>query len=242
MTSDQAFLDAIITDPTNDLSRLVYADYLDDAAGRMTERAELIRVQCELALWCSQKFSTADNVWARIIALSARENVLIEMCECELLWSGSPLGYIAAEETQGDPGERTVKPVRAFKNTYCRGFVEEVACTAEAWVEQGDTILRETPLAKVALNTMPRFRNRRPEYPRIDDDCWLLDDPANVVCDPVNCVFRANDIAAKVKENGDGNWLRAICELRWPKLGLVFELPSTLNLTAHSLTRLSTAS
>lgn len=43
----EAFLRAIFSDPTNDLPRLVYADWLDE--NRSPERAGLIRVQCEIA-------------------------------------------------------------------------------------------------------------------------------------------------------------------------------------------------
>jgi len=42
-----AFLRAIISDPDDDLPRLVYADFLDETGD--TDRAEFIRVQCRLA-------------------------------------------------------------------------------------------------------------------------------------------------------------------------------------------------
>src|ERR1700730_13336657 len=45
MTHEDAFLQAIIESP-DDTPRLVYADWLEDH--RQPERAELIRVQCEL--------------------------------------------------------------------------------------------------------------------------------------------------------------------------------------------------
>ena len=47
MSDDDAFLAAIIADPDNDMPRLVYADYLDEQGE--SDRAEFIRVQCELA-------------------------------------------------------------------------------------------------------------------------------------------------------------------------------------------------
>ena len=47
MNDDDAFLAAIIADPDNDMPRLVYADYLDERGD--SDRAEFIRVQCELA-------------------------------------------------------------------------------------------------------------------------------------------------------------------------------------------------
>ncbi len=47
MTHDEAFLRDVIEAPDDDGPRLIYADWLEDE-GR-TERAELIRAQCELA-------------------------------------------------------------------------------------------------------------------------------------------------------------------------------------------------
>jgi uncharacterized protein (TIGR02996 family) len=47
MPDDDAFLRAIIDNPDDDLPRLVYADWLDEHGD--PQRAELIRVQCELA-------------------------------------------------------------------------------------------------------------------------------------------------------------------------------------------------
>ena len=45
--SHESFLRAIIADPADDLPRLVYADWLDENGD--PDRAEFIRVQCELA-------------------------------------------------------------------------------------------------------------------------------------------------------------------------------------------------
>jgi uncharacterized protein (TIGR02996 family) len=45
--SQQAFLDAIINEPLDDAPRLIYADWLDEHGD--SARAELIRVQCEVA-------------------------------------------------------------------------------------------------------------------------------------------------------------------------------------------------
>jgi uncharacterized protein (TIGR02996 family) len=47
MTHDNAFRRDIIENPDDDTPRLVYADWLDEHG--QPERAEFIRVQCELA-------------------------------------------------------------------------------------------------------------------------------------------------------------------------------------------------
>lgn len=67
MSDDDAFLAAIIADPDNDMPRLVYADYLDEQGH--SERAEFIRVQCELA--------RLDLAFKRESELIAREHELL---------------------------------------------------------------------------------------------------------------------------------------------------------------------
>jgi uncharacterized protein (TIGR02996 family) len=47
MTEEQAFLQAIIEAPDDDVPRLIFADWLDDHG--QPDRGDLIRVQCELA-------------------------------------------------------------------------------------------------------------------------------------------------------------------------------------------------
>ena len=53
MTHDDAFLQAIIDVPEDDLPRLVYADWLEEHG--QAERAELIRVQVQLARLADQR-------------------------------------------------------------------------------------------------------------------------------------------------------------------------------------------
>src|SRR5438105_511154 len=47
MNQEQAFIEAIAAEPEQDAHRLVFADWLDDQDE--PDRAEFIRVQCELA-------------------------------------------------------------------------------------------------------------------------------------------------------------------------------------------------
>lgn len=44
---EQPFLDAIIAEPADDRPRLVFADWLEEQG--QSDRAEFIRVQCEIA-------------------------------------------------------------------------------------------------------------------------------------------------------------------------------------------------
>ena len=51
MTDRLPFLAAIAADPDNVAARLVHADWLEERGGEDALHAELIRVQCELAVW-----------------------------------------------------------------------------------------------------------------------------------------------------------------------------------------------
>ena len=76
----EAFLRAIFDAPADDLPRLVYADFLDENG--LSERAELIRVQCELAAPTRE-----GDAAGREAELRAREAALLEKLypEAELL-------------------------------------------------------------------------------------------------------------------------------------------------------------
>ena len=84
--SHDAFLRAIIDQPEDDLPRLVYADYLDDVGDH--DRAEFIRVQCELA-----GMPEADP---RRPALEDREHELLGTREQE--WLGGDLDDVSEWE------------------------------------------------------------------------------------------------------------------------------------------------
>src|SRR4051794_39632877 len=96
MTQDDAFWQAIIENP-NDSLRLIYADYLEDHG--QTERADFIRVQCEVA-----KLPEDDP---RRPELEARERELLEEQREE--WLDSLLGLldrVAWLEHLGQPTAR----------------------------------------------------------------------------------------------------------------------------------------
>src|SRR5262245_14998409 len=67
MTQDEAFLRAIVEEPDDDTHRLVYADWLEEHG--KADRAEFIRVQCELA-----RLRHGD---ARRAELESREQALL---------------------------------------------------------------------------------------------------------------------------------------------------------------------
>jgi uncharacterized protein (TIGR02996 family) len=117
--TDAAFLQAIRDDPSDDTPRLIYADYLDDHG--QADRAELIRVQCELA-------RTRDR--DRAVELRRRVRQLI--IQHRTAWQGNLVRWA---------------PDACFE----RGFVEHVALPAATFVADGPAILAEHPIHRVTL-------------------------------------------------------------------------------------------
>ncbi len=133
------------------------------------ERAEFIRVQCELARipecqWCGLPT-------CRYIALRRRER--------ELWWSFYPRPVLAdwlkpvpGLETEIGNSAGTTPFTRAMTGDnllglYCgwrRGFVEAVTCTAADWLEYGEAVLACQPVTRVDLGR-GRVRERGPMTP-----------------------------------------------------------------------------
>jgi uncharacterized protein (TIGR02996 family) len=122
MRDDEAFLRAVIDNPDDDLPRLVYADYLDEHGD--PERAELIRIQCELARVPPEDQRRRKRLWDR---------------EWELL---------------GAYREQWAGPLAEFADPYGyrRGFVESITLSAAAFLHHADTIWRLAPVRNVTLD------------------------------------------------------------------------------------------
>jgi uncharacterized protein (TIGR02996 family) len=115
MTPDDAFLQAIIESPDDDGLRLVYADYLEEQG--QPERAELIRVQIELARF--QEDPSWRDEW------EAREQELLRAHGEQ--WLGPLRGLVS-------------------QWTFRRGFVEEATVAVQTVLAQHDALRRVAPL------------------------------------------------------------------------------------------------
>jgi uncharacterized protein (TIGR02996 family) len=135
-----AFISDIIEHPEDDTPRLIFADWLDDHGE--PERAEFIRVQCEL----QQPFRGGPVAVERCNQLVAREHEIMSMARGGVPiwadWAGpavrclsSPNGFVGANE----------------RILFRRGFVAEIHCQTAAWMEHGKRIAREHPLEVVWL-------------------------------------------------------------------------------------------
>jgi uncharacterized protein (TIGR02996 family) len=120
VTHNDAFLEAIIENPDGDAPRLIYADWLDEHD--QPERAEFIRLQCELAPL------RADS--PRRPELERREKQLLRAHRQE--WVG-PLGKLVQ------------------KCGFRRGFVEEIAANGPQFLDNAAQILRSAPVRRALL-------------------------------------------------------------------------------------------
>ncbi len=146
MVSMYDFLADIIEHPADDTPRLIYADWLDEHG--QAERAEFIRVQCELAkLEELEKVPSGlsvprwkDRQW-QLEALRCRERELLDVTAN---WSGwthaafDGLAYDVGVSTNGTMQivhlyDQRKNQIGEFSCLFRRGFVALVSCTLADW-------------------------------------------------------------------------------------------------------------
>lgn len=148
MTDGDAILKGILLEPDEDVPRLAYADYLDENG--QPERAEFIRVQCELA-----RLDPGYPNGQRYATLMIRERELFEAHARD--WTpGELVGATPTCEAwfsmQGGAGHSVAQ--------FRRGFVDHVGCRAIAWLDHGDSITANHPVQNVTLRSLPDWCHR----------------------------------------------------------------------------------
>ena len=173
-----AFLQSIIAAPDDDAPRLVYADWLEEHGGE-PERAEFIRVQCELArtkcyfdngsdLPCgdfNKKFSKEGwecKSCQLIEALRRREGEL---------WTGGTHNPVTLPDEIMRNWSYAISDLflsgRYPALVVRRGFIESVICTWFDWLTHAGAIRAATPLREVRLTTRPTVEDLRTLYGRL---------------------------------------------------------------------------
>ncbi len=142
--------------PDDDTVRWVFADYLIEQGQDI--RARFVQIQLELAIircGCRKdglRLDTGPNgygprSWDPCIHCKkfnlklAEREFIIEHGIDTLAGFECPIPLVVALAGGGA--------------RFRRGFLEEVSCTAEEWIEHGDTIYAATPLREVQLTTYP---------------------------------------------------------------------------------------
>lgn len=180
MNTGELLLRAILTDPADDHARLVYADYLDEVAGRHTERAEFIRVQVELAglptcdaeggIYCSRcQLPTGYGRYAK----RCRGAV----CRLRMREYYTSRRYLVWDWCRSIPA--------GSWNKYHRGFVESVTCTVADFMRNARALFLQHPIIRVTLTdrqpdlfdlsdgAASRVWNRQDTAPLTDADSLL---------------------------------------------------------------------
>jgi uncharacterized protein (TIGR02996 family) len=134
MADHSSFLHAILASPDDLTTRLVYADWLEENGGPPeAARAELIRVQCEIA--------QVGEYGPHYRPLEKREAALLTAHKKEWV----------------KPFRGLVLFARLF-----RGFVEEVTINARTFRERGAALFTMTPLRRVKLSSVNNTLTARP--------------------------------------------------------------------------------
>jgi uncharacterized protein (TIGR02996 family) len=134
MTTAAGFLHAIRAEPDEDAHRLAFADWLDDQSD--ADRAEFIRVQCEVARLPDDHPDRAG--------LEVRERHLLARHAVE--WA-APVPPYGGWEYAGDEPNRAV---------FRRGFLDAVELNAlpaptPAWVDEINRLLAAHPIRELSL-------------------------------------------------------------------------------------------
>ena len=142
MTDHAAFIAAIKAAPDDDAPRLIFADWLDERGE--SERAEFIRVQCELA--------RHPVVVRDLVPLRRREQTLMGLNLTDWFSAACYGGYVFLNQPP-----HSTSPADAPFAVIRRGFIHSVTCTAADWLQHGDAILAEHPVREVRLTTGPEL-------------------------------------------------------------------------------------
>ena len=166
----------ILAAPEDDAARLAYADRCEELGE--AERAEFIRVQCELAKH-AQIVRLKPGGALYVVPATGGTPTLVVNDETQDIYLGDAHQDVSLlcrreRELLGEkvPGVRlTTGPVsrviaflrelpdglRLQGYQFRRGFVESVACAADDWLAHGDAVLAAQPVLEVRLTTWPDY-------------------------------------------------------------------------------------
>lgn len=133
MTHHDQLLEAVREAPDDDTPRLAFADWFEDHGD--PERAELIRVQCRLAV-----VPDVTSEWGR---LWDRAKQLLDAHRAR--WTA---GFPAVRDRGVKAGDRW---------EFRRGFVDAVTLSARSFLDHGGAVFRLAPVRRLRLVAVPRY-------------------------------------------------------------------------------------
>jgi uncharacterized protein (TIGR02996 family) len=139
----EALLRAVATAYADDLPRLVAADWLDEHDE--ADRAELIRVQCEMA-------QTPNTNRQRLSELIWREQALLHSPTGGLLWAWEACPNIVRFNFNGEGTSfHGLGLDGAERVRFVRGFPDSITCPAADWLVHGKLVVPRQPIQEVTL-------------------------------------------------------------------------------------------
>jgi len=147
MDTREALLKAVLAAPGDDLPRLVFADHLEENGE--AERAEFIRVQCELHKTPGYPAAWDHDAMPHVADLHRRKLWLLNEWDYHRGWR-----HIAGREAVHliPDGKRWHDCIK-----FRRGFIHTVRATLADWLKHGPAVVREHPVTKVVLTDREPF-------------------------------------------------------------------------------------
>lgn len=163
MNDGELLLKAIMKNPDDDTTRLIYADWLEENG--QCERGEFIRVQVALSRPTLCEGTSPTGIACSKLRPRGKKDCLpwckpccdfddLKKREQQLVWSHDTDWRADFARQIGDNHDHYY----AVAPEWERGFVSHVTCTWEDWLKHGDAILAAEPVREVTLTTEP------PEY------------------------------------------------------------------------------
>lgn len=141
LSDREALLSSIITNPDDDVARLVYADWLQEHGEE--DRAEFIRVQIELAKTPDnfKEIKSSCRYWGLKSIRSSQSHIRrCKNCQYQRLLK---------REVQLHPIEYTSHFV------WTRGFISEFQGELNLWLTHGPAIVQEHPIQYIRITDLP---------------------------------------------------------------------------------------
>jgi len=159
---EEAFLASIVDKPDDDAPRLIFADWLDEHG--QPERAEFIRVQCQLAQLECGIDPLRDYAWSLEDAYKGQDHCDLLGCLCTLAEQdqAESLRQALREREQAlyaEFGKTWIEPLltmglRCDDCPFHRGMIENVFVDPEDLLIHADTLFRRYPVRKLTLRMM----------------------------------------------------------------------------------------
>lgn len=159
-------LQAILSDPSDDDRRSIYADALEEAGHE--ERGEFIRVQVALAKTPEWTVLGRSSDAPNASTLSIKNEAWQKLKDREQALLFNTIFWVADWPQPAHPDKGNL--------VWRRGFIAEVKCDGTIWVHHGPDLIREHPVERVTIENRyeDEFESRTYSHDGNTSE-WVLD-------------------------------------------------------------------